>query len=125
MPDVRTGKLRERVDIYQVIDTSTGFGGTVPENVLYWQTYANVRPLQSSKSLLANQEQVNNGFYITIRYRKDKVVNKNLRMLYRGKWLNLTSLDNDDILKEYVVFVGTYKETTGGESDLIIDGNGA
>lgn len=113
MADVRTGKLRERVDIYEVVNVSTQFGGDMPTNVLYWQTYANVTPLRSSKTLLANQEMLNNGYHIVIRYRKDKSISKQLKMLYRGKWLNLTSLINDDILKEYVEFVGTYKETGG------------
>lgn len=115
--DVRTGKLRERVDIYQVVDVGTQFGGTKTQNVLYWQTYANVVPLSSSKGLVANQEQLKDGYQVTIRYRKDKSVNKALKMMYRGKWLNLTSLINDDTLKEYVSFIGTYKEVnyaTGG-----------
>lgn len=136
MADVRTGTLRERVDIYETVDIDTEFGGTESMNVLYWQTFANVSPLRSSKSLSGNQEALNNGYSITVRYRKDKEVTKRLKMLYRGKWLNLTSLINDDILKEYVSFVGTYHETSGGgpviintleapdDKPVIIDSNG-
>lgn len=115
MADVRTGTLRERVDIYETVEVDSPFGGTVTDNSLYWQTYANVVPLKSSKGLISNQEALSNGYHITIRYRKDKTVNKRLKMLYRGKWLNLTSLDNDEILKEYVTFVGTYSDTSSNQ----------
>lgn len=108
--DVRTGLLKERVDIYTDGDIETPFGGTITGDVLYWSTWANVDPLSSSKTLLGNKETLSNGYIVTVRYRADKDVNRALKIQYRGRWLHLTSLTNDLKDKQYVQFVGTYTE---------------
>lgn len=106
--DVRTGKLDQRVDIYTDGDIETPYGGTIIGDVLYWSTWADVEPLSSSKTLLGNKEVLSNGYVVTVRYRADKDINRSLKIVYKDRWLHLTSLTDDLKGKQYVQFIGTY-----------------
>ena len=109
MAEVRTGKLKERVNIYELTDGVDEYGSTITQRVLYWETWADVKPIRGRKYLEAQQEVMKDSFKITVRYRADKNPNKRLQMDYRGKVLNLTSIINDEVDKLYVEWWGNYE----------------
>lgn len=110
MAEVRTGRLTERIKIYEEVETVNEYGTTFNELVLYWETWGNVRPIRGRASLEANQVVMKDAYKITVRYRPDKNPNKKLVMIYRGKHLRLNSIINDEAGKAYVEFWGNYED---------------
>lgn len=100
----RPGDLKDTIRINDKIQAPDGYGGVIETPVLYWETYAEVRPLRSSNRLEANQETLKQVYRITCRYRPDKQVAKDMSVTWRGREFKILTLLSDLTEKEWVTF---------------------
>lgn len=113
MADVRTGKLDQRIDIYEIQKVKNEFGTIVTTRVLYRSTWAKIEYIRGKKSLESQQEVMKDAYKITVRYRPDLPVNKNLQIDYKGRVLNLVSIIDDRAHKLFTEFWGHYSDADG------------
>lgn len=91
-------------------------GGTIPQEILYWSTYAKVEPLKSNQRLEANQEMLKDGFSFLVRYRNDKTIRPEMVIKYRGGRLKITSAPEDYVYKTWIKFTAIWdNRPIGGE----------
>lgn len=111
-----SGYLNQRIEIYRIVNASDGSGGSVPTEVLYWATSAQVKPLSSNQSLESSQEVLKDGFSFIVRYRTDKTITPEMFIKYRGGMLKVTSAPEDYTYREYIRFTAVWsRRPIGGE----------
>lgn len=96
--------LSDQIKIYDHVLTPDGYGGTTQEDVLYWTTYADIRPLKSSNRLEANQQDLIQVYRVTIRYRNDKEIKKSMTVEWKDKIFVNPTVIEDLSYGEYVTF---------------------
>lgn len=101
-----SGLLNQKIDIIQFTDTDDGAFGTVPVEVSYWATSANVKPMKASRSLQANQETLKPAFVFEVRFRDDKFLNVDMQVKWRGQYFTIQSAEPDYVYKEKIVIIG-------------------
>ena len=101
---ITTGFLNQRVKIYQNDPIANPYGGLDPNNTLYWDTYAEVEQLTSSRNLEANQALLLMVFRFKIRYRTDKNIQNDMLLYWRGSWFTIQGYTPDVVYREYVIF---------------------
>ena len=97
---LRPGAYNQKIEIYKQENQPSPDGGSYPVDVLYWSTNANVTPIRAAKSLQAMQEVLKPAMLFIIRYRTDKQISPDMRILWRGEWFSLLSTEIDFIYKE-------------------------
>lgn len=102
--DLTTGLLNQKIRIYQNEAIPNPYGGTDPNNTVYWETYAEVAQLVSSRTLEANQAQLKMVFTFKIRYRKDKNIQNDMLLYWRGCWFTIQGYMPDVVNNVYVIF---------------------
>lgn len=100
----KSADLTDEIKIYSQIIQDDGYGGGISVRSLYWSTYAEVRPLKPSHFLQANQEELFNVYRVTIRYRDDKELLKDMQVVWKGKQFVILPLQPDLTYYEYVTF---------------------
>lgn len=100
----KSGDLRSYIEIYSNELQPDGYGGNIPVEVLYWPTYAEVKPLKSSNRLEANQEELKQVYRVTVRARPDKAIDNEMTVLYLGRRFVIQTLQPDLVDMEWVVF---------------------
>lgn len=85
---------KQRIQFYSLLTTSDGAGGSIPGEVLYWDTRAEVAPLKNSRTLEGNQMALNQGFTFRIAYRSDKAVEQSMILKYNGRTLTISSVED-------------------------------
>lgn len=114
--DVTTGFLNQKVLIYQNDPIPNMYGGTDPNNTVYWETFAEITQLQSNRGLEANQAQLKMVFSFKIRYRRDKNIQNDMLLYWRGCWFTIQGYMPDVVYNEYVIFDANQMNT----GDLVI-----
>lgn len=99
-----TGRLTQKIQIMARANISDGYAGYTPNNVLYWETFADVKALRSSRTLEANQSPLKQSYSFTIRYRKDKNLENDMLVVWRGDYYVITGYTPDVVYQEYVKF---------------------
>jgi len=102
---LNSGELNQRIDIYQNADTDNGSGGSIPGEVVYWATSAQVKPLRSLRTVQANQEELKPSFSFTVRNRNDKFVAEDMFLKWRGQVFTITSAEVDFVYKEWLTII--------------------
>lgn len=85
--------FRDRVSFTQAVLADDGKGGTKrsgTQTLLF--ANAKVEPLTSSRDLEANQENINQGYQVTIWEREGFTPDKSMRVVYRGQELTINSI---------------------------------
>lgn len=100
----KSADLTDEIEIYSQTIQDDGYGGGISVRTLYWSTYAEVRPLKPSHFLQANQEELFNVYRVTIRYRSDKTLLKDMQVVWKGKQFVILPLQPDLTYYEYVTF---------------------
>lgn len=93
---MRTGKLRNRVSVKELSTTPDGAGGTTTTWTEILETWANVKPMKGQRLLEYGQLVQGTPYDVTLRFREDISVSKNLRIDFKGKEMILHSVINKD-----------------------------
>lgn len=104
--DLTTGFLNQKIRIYENNPIANPYGGTDPNNTIYWETYAEVAQLVSTRNLEANQALLKMVFTFKIRYRKDKNIQNDMLLYWRGCWFTIQGYVPDVVNNVYVIFDG-------------------
>lgn len=99
-----SGQLNQRIEIYSNAVNRNAYGGTDPGNILYWSTNAEVKQLRSSRTLEANQLPMRMVFSFTVRYRRDKNIQNDMLLYWRGSWFIIQGYIPDVVYNQYVKF---------------------
>lgn len=101
---IDTGDLSQKIAIYENDQIPDGYGGTIPNNEVYWSTFAKVEQLRSARTQEANQSPMKQVFTFTIRYRDDKQIQNDMLLLWRGQYYIIQGYVPDVIFQKYVKF---------------------
>lgn len=110
MKKIVTGDLTERIQIMMLDNVDDDAGGTIPNEVVYWETWAMVTPYKSNNYMQANQDILKDGFSFIVRYRSDKSIQPDMRIKWKGEYLALTSAPTDFVYKEWLQIKATWVE---------------
>ena len=104
---MRSGRKKERIGIYKnETGTTPGGGMSEPQEVLYWETWAEVTPLKAKRTLEAYQIELKGGYEIKLRYRSDKVITNDMTVKYKGKSLVIHSIINNNEADREIILIG-------------------
>lgn len=93
---MRTGSLSKRVVVKQTSFVMDGAGGTTPTQSETLETWANITPVRGQRAFQYNQIIQATWYDVTLRYREDLTITKELILEYKGKTLVLHSVINKD-----------------------------
>lgn len=99
-----SGLINQRIEIYSNSVNRNSWGGTDPGNTLYWSTNAEVKQLQSRRESEANQSPMKMVFSFKVRYRRDKNIQNDMLLYWRGSWFIIQGYTPDLIYNDYVKF---------------------
>lgn len=99
-----SGYLNQRIEIYSNDILRNAYGGTEPNNELYWATTAEVKQLRSSRTQEANQSPMSQVFSFKVRYRRDKNIQNDMLLYWRGCWFIIQGYVPDVVYNKYVKF---------------------
>jgi SPP1 family predicted phage head-tail adaptor len=102
--NINSGDLSQRIAIYENNQISDGYGGTIPNDTVYWSTFAKVIQLGSSRTQEANQSPMKQVFNFTIRYRNDKQIQNDMLLKWRNQYYIIQGYVPDVIFQKYVRF---------------------
>ena len=105
--NINTGDLTQRIAIYENNQIPDGYGGTIPNDTVYWSTFAKVDQLRSSRTQEANQSPMRQVFSFTVRYRDDKQIQNDMLLLWRGQYYIISGYVPDVVFQKYVKFDAT------------------
>ena len=101
---LRIGKMRDLVEIQEMVKTSDSRGGNVEVPKKIGEEYANVKPANSNERLLFGQQQHAIVHRVTMRY--NPVVKPDSRLLLQGtRILQIESLENLDEKDEFLKLI--------------------
>lgn len=118
---VASGELNQRISIMIPADTDDGAGGTIPGEVVYWQTSAKAEMLRSQKTIQANQDELKPTVQFTVRNRDDKFLNDDMVIIWRGERFNIMNAQVDYTYKEWVVITGKSVQLPSGQATPLPD----
>ena len=93
---MRTGKMRSRVTVVSYTLTPDGAGGTTPTREEILTTWASINPVRGQRLFEYNKIIQGTWYDLTLRFREDIPINKNLVIDYGGKELILHAVINKD-----------------------------
>lgn len=102
--NINSGDLSQRIAIYENNQVSDGYGGTIPNDAVYWSTFAKVEQLRSSRTQEANQSPMKQVFSFTVRYRNDKQIQNDMLLKWRNQYYIIQGYVPDVIFQKYVRF---------------------
>jgi len=102
--NIDSGELSQRIAIYQNAQIKDGYGGTIPNDTVYWSTFAKVDQLRSSRTQEANQSPMKQVFTFTIRYRNDKQIQNDMLLKWRNQYYIIQGYVPDVIFQKHVKF---------------------
>lgn len=105
--NIDSGDLTQRIAIYLNAQIDDGYGGTIPNDTVYWETFAKVEQLRSSRTQEANQSPMKQIFSFTIRYRNDKQIENDMLLKWRGQYYIISGYVPDVVFQKYVKFDAT------------------
>ena len=106
---MRIGKLRQRVLIARFLTTHPdGAGGTLPEKKDVGETWANITPMRGARLFEYNKIVQATWYDVTLRFRESVPFTKDLAIEYRGRFLTIHSVLNQDE-KRRVLNVAAYE----------------
>lgn len=104
--------LNQKIEIYSSNVIQLPSGGVDPNNIVYWSTNADAVPIKSTRSEQGNREILTQGYKFTVRYRRDKNIQNNMLIYYRGAWFVVSGYIPDLTYNQSVVFTA-YANNTG------------
>lgn len=107
---VASGELNQRISIMIPADTDDGAGGTIPGEVVYWQTSAKAEMLRSQKTIQANQDELKPTVQFTVRNRDDKFLNEDMVIIWRDERFNIVNAQVDYTYKEWLIITAKSAE---------------
>jgi len=69
-------------------------GGTESSFVKYWETWAEVREIRATRVAENYQDRLKKVFALKVRYRSDKTVTSDMRIIIKGKDYAIDGIDN-------------------------------
>tara|TARA_R110000868_G_scaffold244926_2_gene501394 strand:+ start:4911 stop:5234 length:324 start_codon:yes stop_codon:yes gene_type:complete len=96
-----TGSLRERVMIERPVRVGDGTGGESVSWTELGEVWAEVASLAGSEVTQAERDEARGSYTVTMRHRDD--VNADMRLVWRGKTLNIRSLRDPDGRRRWLV----------------------
>jgi len=102
-----SGELNQKITIVRFEDVDDGAGGSYPNSVPYWSTFAKVTPIRSGRTLEANQERLIPAMKFEVRDRRDKFVIEDMKIEYRGAYYQVISAIPDYTYWESLVIIAT------------------
>ena len=99
-----TGELNQKIVIQKKIANTNAYGGGGDVWDNYWETFAKVEPLKSSRTLEANQANMRMVVRFTVRARKDKELYDDMLVKWRGETFIIQNYIPDPTYKEFNVF---------------------
>jgi SPP1 family predicted phage head-tail adaptor len=91
---INPGMLNRKIQIQKNIDSPDGSGGLTRQWVTVFTCWAQVSDLGGSEPYEHMQNYPHQNYHITIRYRLG--ISANMRVLYRGKILNIRSIQDEN-----------------------------
>ena len=111
-----SGKLNQKVTIHSFANGDDEYGGSIPVQSIYWETFANVVPMSSYELTQTGKTDLKGGFKFTLRYRTDKTVTTDMLLKYRGEYMEIISALQDYVTKETVLIKAIWNNRPiGGE----------
>lgn len=101
---MNSGLINQKIEIYSNAAIPDGYGGTNPDNELYWSTNATVKILRSSRTQEANQSPMKQVCSFEVRYRNDKQIANDMLLKWRGSWFVIQGYNPDVVYQTYVKF---------------------
>lgn len=101
---IAAGEANQYIEIYSNSVNRNAWGGTDPGNTLYWATNAKVKQLRSSRTQEANQSPMKMVFSFEVRYRRDRNIQNDMLLYWRGSWFIIQGYTPDVVYNEYVKF---------------------
>lgn len=114
-----TGELNQSIVIQRKITVNNDFGGGTDEWVDYWVTTAKAEPLRSSRTLEANQSQLQMVVRFTVRARNDREIFNDMLVKWRNMTLIIQNYVPDPTYKEFSTFDGAIADAGVIMSDPI------
>lgn len=100
------GSLRERVTIERLDIADDGAGGQIETWVRRADVWAEVKPVKGREIVSGERIVGAETYLITIRYRSDIALSD--RIVWRGKTLDIDSVQNRDMRRKYLVIEAEY-----------------
>lgn len=103
---MQTGHINQNIDIYENDNVSDGYTGVSQaiKETPYWSTWAEIKPLRSSRNLEANQTELKPVYNFKVRYRNDKNLLDNMVVKWRGTFFIIQGYIPDVVYQEYMSF---------------------
>lgn len=99
-----TGLINQHIQIYSSAPIILAAGGVDPSSSLYWDTNAEAWQLKSYRNYQTGQVVIKQGFKFKVRYRRDKNIQNNMLVYYRGCWFVIDGYTPDLRYNDYVIF---------------------
>lgn len=99
------GARSERIQIQQRTSTADGIGGQSASWSTLATTWGHVTPLdgRDQEAIEGDQVTVTQNYHINIRYRTGARPSPPMRMLWRGKTLEIRTVVDDDVRKQRLI----------------------
>ena len=99
------GARHERVEIQQRTSTADAIGGQTVSWATLATTWAHVTPLdgRDQEAIEGGQVTVTQNYHINIRYRAGARPSPPMRMIWRGKTLEIRTVVDDDVRKQRLI----------------------
>lgn len=106
----KTGGRFEPVEFFENTITTDASGSRSAVEVSYWQTRAKVKPLSERRGLEAYQVILTQGYEFIIKYRADKTVLKDMKLVWNGLNLIIHEIHNVNNLNKEVRVIAMVNE---------------
>jgi head-tail adaptor len=92
---MKTGKLRDRIELWTVTSVPDGEGGSTATYALFATRYADVRQISQSEALRSGLVAADNIYQITLRRGYNETLDRTLQIRHSGKRMNINSVVED------------------------------
>ncbi len=100
--NTQIGRRRQMILIKRLEIIKDEGGGSDSEFVDYWKTWAEVKEVRATRVAESYQDRLKKVYSVKIRYRKDKVVSSDMRIIIKGKDY---AIDGDENIDERDGFI--------------------
>ncbi|RZK61281.1 MAG: head-tail adaptor protein [Pedobacter sp.] len=100
------GTLKQKITFVDHNPVSDGAGGSISTPEIVLETWAQVKPIKSVKTLEALQEGLNSVYQVNIRMRKGFDPKQHFDVIYKGITYVILTIESDEIdLREWILTI--------------------
>ncbi|WP_265712296.1 phage head closure protein [Sphingobacterium sp. InxBP1] len=103
--NTQIGRRRQIILIKRLEIIPDEGGGSDSTLVDYWKTWAEVKEVRATRVAESYQDRLKKVFSVKIRYRKDKVVSSDMRIVIKGKEYAIDGNENIDERDGYIEII--------------------